>query len=586
MIRTSHRLPLSWPLAILVLCLMTACPVFAGASLEVGYFDDGNWVTLSGTASGVMRICVKYMPPPGKQATGVSLQQIRVTDKRGEHTIPVQFDAGVPLQGGKAAAYLWRSFLDTNGPISIEAEGTASTFAPPPVGSGMESFTVSCSCQSENLTVVSLTNDSALAGLGLVAFWPSSQTHSVTAVFADSPDPHGQTPDQGTAQIALHAIGPNGLGAVEWSWGSGSVDLSNGLTHTEEVTRGQNGPAVYAPNAGATEADEDCHSWYSPYASVQGVSVSRAGVTGTRTMDLWVEHTNVVPDATNLSELSAFVESMAPMSGVCMGSLACQPGAHSDLVAVGPCAAAGTHKVFVVGRDGHGGMSKHSGNVEHRIAPAAAEFTIPPASCIAGSQTGGDGNGEYPAAQQYAQVGWDELGSVACQADASQSCFYSARYEYGQGWRGGYLDRPDKAQTLDALFADKVVIFNGHGSEVTIRNREFPEKVTADSIRGRRDQSGEPSRARLVLLECRQAAKDTPISVASALEYAGVDCIIGWTINCPGSDPGYFQLLDLMCNQGMWASDAYDQVCDDHADEWGPGKTRIVGDTYLWGEPI
>jgi len=59
MIRTSHRLPLSWPLAILVLCLMTACPVFAGASLEVGYFDDGNWVTLSGTASGVMRICVK-----------------------------------------------------------------------------------------------------------------------------------------------------------------------------------------------------------------------------------------------------------------------------------------------------------------------------------------------------------------------------------------------------------------------------------------------------------------------------------------------------------------------------------------------
>ena len=104
-------------------------------------------------------------------------------------------------------------------------------------------------------------------------------------------------------------------------------------------------------------------------------------------------------------------------------------------------------------------------------------------------------------------------------------------------------------------------------------------------IRALHDQYGFTSVAKLVLLECCLSGLNTPASVANALEYAGVDCIIGWTINCPGSDPGYFELLDLMCNEGMRASDAYDQVCDDHS-EWGEGKTRIIGDTYLWGEPL
>jgi len=532
-----------------------------------------------------MRICVKYTPPPPppqRTVVSVGLQQIRVTDKRGQHTIPVQFDAGVPLPGGKAVAYLWRSFLDTNGPITIEADGSATTFAPPPIGSQTVSFTVSCSCESENLTVTDLTNDSALAGLGLVAFWPTSQTHSITAVFADSPDPQGQMPDQGTAQISLHAIGPNGLGAVEWSWGSGTVDLSNGLSHTAEVTRGQNGPAVYAPNAGATETDEDCHSWYSPYASVQGVALSRAAVTGTRTMNLWVEHTNVVADATNLSELSAFVESMSPMSGVCMGSLACQPGTHSDLIPVGPCAAAGTHRVFVVGRDGHGSVSKYAGNVEHRIAPAAAEFTIPSASCIAGAENDG---GEFPSSQQYAQAAWEELGSVTCASDAAQSCFYSARYEYGQGWRGGYLDRPGRDQTLEALFTDRVVIFDGHGAEAVIGNQMGGEATTAASIRALHDQYGFTSAAKFVLLECCLSGLNTPASVANALISSGVDCVIGWTINCPGSDPGYFELLDLMCNQGMSAAEAHSMVRHDHILTWLVG-TRRVGNTELWGETL
>ncbi len=89
----------------------------------------------------------------------------------------------------------------------------------------------------------------------------------------------------------------------------------------------------------------------------------------------------------------------------------------------------------------------------------------------------------------------------------------------------------------------------------------------------------------MVLLECCLSGLNTPASVANALEYVGVDCIIGWTINCPGSDPGYFELLDLMCNQGKTALQAHNLVCQHYPQTWGTG-TRRIGNAELWGEPI
>ena len=180
----------------------------------------------------------------------------------------------------------------------------------------------------------------------------------------------------------------------------------------------------------------------------------------------------------------------------------------------------------------------------------------------------------------------EELGSATGASDAAESRFYSARYEYGQGWRGGYLDRPGKDQTLEALFTDRVVIFNGHGSETTIRNNKEPDKVTAASIRGLRNQYGFTSQAKLVVLQCCKAAMDTPTSVANALAYVGVGCVIGWEVISYTYDPGFLELMDLMCNYGLTAQQAYEQVCYDHSDRWGPGKTRIIGDTSLWGEPL
>ena len=180
----------------------------------------------------------------------------------------------------------------------------------------------------------------------------------------------------------------------------------------------------------------------------------------------------------------------------------------------------------------------------------------------------------------------EELGSVTGASDAAESRFYSGRYEYRQGWRGGYLDRPDRDQTLEALFSDRVVVFDGHGAEAVIGNQMGDEATTAASIRALHDQYGFTSAAKFVLLECCLSALNTPASVANALEYVGVDCIIGWTINCPGSDPGYFELLDLMCNQGKSAYRAYLQVCMDHLDTWGPENTRIIGNAELWGEPL
>jgi len=410
----------------------------------------------------------------------------------------------------------------------------------------------------------------------------------VVAEFADAPDPHGPASDKGSVSVGLRHIGPDGLGSLAWSANWPSEQLGEGGQFTATATDGQATPVIYAPNTGALEADEDCHSWYSPYVSVEGLSVSSHQLVGTRTMELYVDHTNILTDGSPPSALNAIVVSMAPIQMLMqIHELSCGGGPREDVCQVGPCEAAGAYRFFVTGMDGHGPKSKYAGNVEHPVAPAAADFTIPSASCIAGSATTGGGNDEYPPAQGDAQLAWEELGSVrADSADATQDCFYSARYAYGLGWRGGYLDRPGKEQTLDALFADRVVVFRGHGSEVTIRNREYPDKVDADSIRERRDQpGGHPSQAKLVVLQCCLAGMDTPASVASALVYAGVGCVIGWTGPAYPDDPGFAELLDLMCDQGLDAADAHDLVCRHYPTTWRTG-TRCIGNAELWGEPI
>jgi len=109
--------------------------------------------------------------------------------------------------------------------------------------------------------------------------------------------------------------------------------------------------------------------------------------------------------------------------------------------------------------------------------------------------------------------------------------------------------------------------------------------VTAASIRGLHDQYGFTSQAKLVVLQCCKAAMDTPSSVASALEYVGVGCVIGWEVISYTHDPGFLELMDLMCNQGKSALQAHNLVCQQYPTTWGTG-TRRIGDAELWGEPL
>jgi len=531
------------------------------------------------------------MPPPGKQATGVSLQQIRITDKRGEHTIPVQFDAGVPLQGGKAAAYLWRSFLDTNGPISIEADGTASTFAPPPVGSGMESFSVSCSCESENLTVVSVTNDSDLAQWGLVAFSPDSATHSVTATLADAPDPHGPASDKGSVSVGLHSLGRDGLGSLAWSANWPSEQLGQGGEYTGSLVSPPNIPLIYAPNAGTLQVDEDSHSWYSQYVWVSDLDVWREAVTGCRTMRLGVTHRTTLADSTPPSDLTAVAISAAPVTVVATQGFPCSEGLQTQpFHDCGPFETSGAQWLVMTGTDGHGSASKYAGAREQPIEPAMISFSLPSATTISGCENNG---GFHLFAWAKASGAWSDLGwvdqplSPPEQAQpASEACFYAARYVYGQGVRGGYIDRPGKDQTLEALFSDSVVIYCGHGDVDVIQNQLGDASVTSADIQQRRTEVGHESPAKLAVLDCCYAGTDSPDSVANALISSGVDCVIGYTGWGTAYDPGYNELVELLCDEGMDTGDAYRQVCANHR-TWAT-STRLAGSTtvHLWGVPL
>ncbi|HQK94824.1 MAG TPA: hypothetical protein PLD23_15045, partial [Armatimonadota bacterium] len=183
------------------------------------------------------------------------------------------------------------------------------------------------------------------------------------------------------------------------------------------------------------------------------------------------------------------------------------PGEHTDYVPnVGPLEAAGTYWVAVTGYDGHGGVSKYAGNVEHPVEPALVSFGIPSATCIAGDNQGG---APYNDARARAQEWYEALGLVdAPSQQPSDAEFFCTRYEYGpQGpvARGGYQVEPTKAETLEALFTDDVVVFNGHGTFDAIFNRHS-DPTTAQDVLDRAQTA--PSQARFVFLKCCLSATD------------------------------------------------------------------------------
>jgi len=271
-----------------------------------------------------------------------------------------------------------------------------------------------------------------------------------------------------------------------------------------------------------------------------------------------------------------------PIELVKHGPLVCSGGAHTDYVPqVGPLDAAGTYWVAVTGSDGHGGKSKYEGNVEHPVEPALASFTIPSATSIAGEAQGG---GPYPGAVARSQEWYAALGLVDAPSQLySDAVFYSARYEYppsGPVQVGGLLAYPAKEETLDALFEDDIVIYNGHGDDDAIFNRHNCP-VTAQDVS---DRAGE-SNAKFVFLRCCFAGE----TFAPTLHDSGADCVVGFAGLLDSEETGWIEFMHCLCDLGMTVEDAVDQVIRRYPEwDWsGQYPVLVRGDDSrgLWEVP-
>jgi len=578
MIRIGRRLPLVSTIALAASCLGTALPAHAGASAVIGHVYNNVFTPLSGDASGALSVLVSFIPPEGRHALTMGCWEMRVIDKWGTHTTtgsPIPGDT-VIVPGGMGRVYPWLSQSGPNGSVTIELDGSATTGGKG--GSSVTPFTVSCSTTAKNIIVSDVTNDSCLFPWGLMAFTPASPTQTLTVEFQDSPGPRVQVTDKGDVHLRLLHLGPNGLGSLAWSADYTNIDLGQTLELSLPVTDGTTGPVVYAPQACAQQVDQDAHQWYSTRVHVRGLSTERVEVTGTRTMSLNVTHTNVLSDAAPPSGVWVSVFSSSPLGSIVDGDLSTAAGEQTDLLTdVGPLTASGTYWLAVGGSDGHGSVSKYAGNVEHKIAPAMVSFTIPSATCIAGDDYGG---GPYAFARARAQSQYESLGCIAPPSGSpSLGCLYSARYEYGQGWRGGYQDRPSKAHTLEVLFDDSVVTFNGHGGPMTIQNRENDYVSVAD-VEAYATAEGD-SAARFVLLQCCGAGQ----LLLPALRAAGVDCVVGHKMSTYPTDPGWPRLMAKMCMEAKTAQVAFWETYW-ATPEWQMSGATIDGDTQLWGVPL
>jgi len=163
----------------------------------------------------------------------------------------------------------------------------------------------------------------------------------------------------------------------------------------------------------------------------------------------------------------------------------------------------------------------------------------------------------------------------------SDKSFYSNRYEYGVGlgYRGGEVDRPTQAHMLELLFTDPVVMSNGHGAPSLIQNK-IGDSVTAESV----TNYGAPGSAvpKLVFLKCCLAGQ----FVAPALTTAGVDCVVAFTGTTNSGATSWRAFVNHMCDEGKTAAEAYQEVCQTFPYDWTSDRTRIIGDTHLWGAAL
>jgi hypothetical protein len=373
--------------------------------------------------------------------------------------------------------------------------------------------------QMENLLVTDVTVSGARATLlePFLAVGPDDgSSFAVTSNFHDGYECPGEL-------LVTHALTLDQLGGSgAHGWSGSFIDGIPAITSSSRTYGSNVAPGLYALNSTLTESgngDED--SWLSRYLSVDSVVKTGFAVPAARTGQLWFD---VTTSDVGVNPITDGLEVVYRPDGSVAMPGASRPYWSGCLTScdVGPMAwdLAGTYVV---------GLSYKVSGHEHMYHDNQARWGVPGACTvwIPASANFYDSTEGSLSAAFAAQAGFIDGLLAGMPSDATATSFYSPRHPVGT--RGGVVPGPSRTTALEALQADHVVSFNGHGwhNQVELSTTPAIDLRTSDV---QALPAGSLSQLRLVALHCCAGLPEPSVSpsIGEAMYAKGAQAVWGY----------------------------------------------------------